>query len=76
MFFDPLIKAPKDLSEIIEMIIHSFFFCFRWQHCAISQEKLRKPVVACELGKLYNKVSVQFLLLQEIGNQFNIPLLF
>jgi hypothetical protein len=31
---------------------------FRWQHCAISQQPLRKPVMACELGKLYNKESI------------------
>jgi len=38
---------------------------YKWQHCAISQEKLRKPVVACELGKLYNKESVIELLLNK-----------
>lgn len=27
------------------------------QVCAISNERLREPVVACELGYLYNKVS-------------------
>jgi len=38
---------------------------YRWQHCAISQEPLRKPVVACELGKMYNKTSVIELLLSK-----------
>jgi len=28
---------------------------FKWRHCAISQEPLVSPVVACRLGKLYNK---------------------
>ncbi|XP_015926313.2 replication termination factor 2 [Parasteatoda tepidariorum] len=30
----------------------------KWKHCAITQEPLRKPIVACELGKLYNKEAV------------------
>lgn len=38
---------------------------YKWQHCAISQEPLRKPVVACELGRLYNKESVIELLLNK-----------
>uniref|UniRef100_A0A0K8TJM8 Replication termination factor 2 n=1 Tax=Lygus hesperus TaxID=30085 RepID=A0A0K8TJM8_LYGHE len=31
---------------------------FLWQHCAISQTPLREPIVACGLGKLYNKDAV------------------
>jgi len=38
---------------------------YKWQHCAITQERLRKPVVACELGRLYNKESVIELLLNK-----------
>lgn len=38
---------------------------YKWQHCAITQQKLRKPVVACELGRLYNKESVIELLLNK-----------
>ena len=35
----------------------------KWSHCAITQRELVKPIVACELGKLYNKESVlEFLL--------------
>ncbi|XP_009080578.1 PREDICTED: protein RTF2 homolog, partial [Acanthisitta chloris] len=30
----------------------------RWFYCALSQEKLRPPIVACELGRLYNKDAV------------------
>jgi len=36
---------------------------FKWQHCALTQEALNKPIVACEMGKLYNKESVIELLL-------------
>jgi hypothetical protein len=38
---------------------------YKWQHCAISQQLLRKPVMACELGRLYNKESVIELLLNK-----------
>ncbi|GLH07243.1 Uncharacterized protein GBIM_12753 [Gryllus bimaculatus] len=31
---------------------------FRWQHCAISQQPLQQPIVACGLGRLYNKDTV------------------
>ncbi|NWX20230.1 RTF2 protein, partial [Aegotheles bennettii] len=35
----------------------------RWHYCALSQEKLRRPIVACELGRLYNKDAIiEFLL--------------
>jgi hypothetical protein len=38
---------------------------YRWQHCAITQEPLKKPVVACEMGRLYNKEAVIELLLNK-----------
>lgn len=28
---------------------------FRWRHCAVSQVPLKAPIVACELGRIYNK---------------------
>lgn len=35
----------------------------KWKHCALSQERLRKPIVACPLGRLYNKEAIiKFLL--------------
>ncbi|XP_054720198.1 replication termination factor 2-like [Uloborus diversus] len=30
----------------------------KWKHCALSQQPLHKPIVSCELGKLYNKEAV------------------
>jgi len=36
---------------------------YRWQHCAITQQVLTKPIVACEMGRLYNKAAVIELLL-------------
>jgi len=49
---------------------------FRWRHCAISQETLVKPIVACELGRLYNKETIlEFLIdkskFEEVASQFD-----
>ncbi|XP_065216085.1 replication termination factor 2-like [Planococcus citri] len=44
-------KKPEQKDKVAEL-------SFRWQHCAISHEPLRKPIVACGLGRLYNKDTV------------------
>ncbi|KAK8729796.1 hypothetical protein OTU49_008327 [Cherax quadricarinatus] len=31
---------------------------YRWHHCAISQTPLKTPVVACEMGRMYNKEEI------------------
>lgn len=31
---------------------------FRWLHCAMTQERLQKPIVMCGLGRLYSKQNV------------------
>lgn len=49
-----LVKGPKKVEKVdknAELIA-------RWYYCTLSQEKLRRPVVACELGRLYNKDAV------------------
>ncbi|XP_068251061.1 replication termination factor 2-like [Palaemon carinicauda] len=28
---------------------------YRWKHCAVSQAPLKAPIVACEMGRIYNK---------------------
>lgn len=38
---------------------------YKWQHCAITQQLLTKPVVACEMGRLYGKEAVIELLLSK-----------
>ncbi|RUS92210.1 hypothetical protein EGW08_000063 [Elysia chlorotica] len=49
-------KKPEQKDKTSEL-------AFKWKHCAISQEALTKPIVACELGRLYKKESVlEFLL--------------
>ena len=37
----------------------------KWRLCASTQEQLRSPVVACELGRLFNKESVLEMLLDK-----------
>uniref|UniRef100_A0A8C5QSW6 Replication termination factor 2 n=1 Tax=Leptobrachium leishanense TaxID=445787 RepID=A0A8C5QSW6_9ANUR len=54
-----LVKGPKK----VEKIDKNAELVARWYYCTLSQEKLTKPVVACELGRLYNKDAViEFLL--------------
>jgi len=38
---------------------------YKWQHCALTQHPLTKPVVACEMGRLYNKEAIIELLLSQ-----------
>lgn len=41
----------------------------KWKYCAISSNKLVKPIVSCELGRLYNKDAIiEFLLNKESPN--------
>ncbi|VDK33551.1 unnamed protein product [Taenia asiatica] len=37
----------------------------KWKHCALSQQPLRQPIVACQLGRLYNKEAIIEKLLDE-----------
>ncbi|CAH2303081.1 RTF2 homolog [Pelobates cultripes] len=54
-----LVKGPKR----VEKIDKNAELVARWYYCTLSQEKLTKPIVACELGRLYNKDAViEFLL--------------
>jgi len=49
-------KKPEQMSKDSELMA-------KWKHCALSQEPLKRPIVACQLGHLYNKESVlEFLL--------------
>lgn len=42
----------------------------KWKHCALSNEPLKEPIVACELGKLYNKDAViEYLLDKSSGKK-------
>ncbi len=37
----------------------------KWKHCSLSQQPLRRPIVACKLGKLYNKEAILEKLINE-----------
>ncbi|XP_069351678.1 replication termination factor 2 isoform X2 [Eulemur rufifrons] len=54
-----LVKGPKKIEKVdkdAELVA-------QWNYCTLSQEILRRPIVACELGRLYNKDAViEFLL--------------
>lgn len=59
---DELVKTKKKTEERDREADQSA----KWQHCALSCTKLRTPIVACELGQLYNKDAViEFLLNRE-----------
>nr|XP_025957676.1 protein RTF2 homolog isoform X1 [Dromaius novaehollandiae] len=54
-----LVKGPRKAEKVdknAELVA-------QWYYCTLSQEKLCRPIVACELGRLYNKDAViEFLL--------------
>ncbi|XP_028854424.1 replication termination factor 2 isoform X2 [Denticeps clupeoides] len=62
-----LVKGPKK----VEKVDRDAEIAARWRHCALSQEKLRRPVVACELGRLYNKDAVIEYLLDKSAERPN-----
>lgn len=51
---DELVKTKKRPEQKDPDSVRSY----KWQHCALTQEPLSKPVVACELGRLYNKEAI------------------
>ncbi|XP_062460001.1 replication termination factor 2 isoform X2 [Pezoporus occidentalis] len=54
-----LVKGPRK----VEKADKNAELVAKWHYCALSQEKLRRPIVACELGRLYNKDAIiEFLL--------------
>ncbi|KAJ8259555.1 hypothetical protein GJAV_G00170780 [Gymnothorax javanicus] len=62
-----LVKGPKKVEKVdknAELIA-------RWRYCALSQERLRRPIVACDLGRLYNKDAVLEYLLDKSAERPN-----
>lgn len=49
-----LVKGPKK----VEKVDKNAELAAKWKYCALSQEKLRRPIVSCDLGRLYNKDAV------------------
>ncbi|XP_026204407.1 replication termination factor 2 [Anabas testudineus] len=62
-----LVKGPKK----VEKVDKNAELAAKWKYCALSQEKLRRPIVACELGRLYNKDAVIEYLLDKSAERPN-----
>ncbi|KAI8499693.1 Protein RTF2 [Branchiostoma belcheri] len=54
-------KKPEQKDKDADMVA-------KWQHCALSQEPLRPPIMVCEMGRLYNKEALLEALLDKSGN--------
>ncbi|XP_045547357.1 replication termination factor 2 isoform X3 [Salmo salar] len=62
-----LVKGPKK----VEKVDKNAALAARWKYCALSTEKLRRPIVACDLGRLYNKDAVIEYLLDKSADRPN-----
>ncbi|XP_019952477.1 replication termination factor 2 [Paralichthys olivaceus] len=49
-----LVKGPKK----VEKADKNAELAAKWKYCALSQEKLRRPIVSCDLGRLFNKDAI------------------
>uniref|UniRef100_A0A673JAC5 Replication termination factor 2 n=1 Tax=Sinocyclocheilus rhinocerous TaxID=307959 RepID=A0A673JAC5_9TELE len=62
-----LVKGPKK----VEKVDKNAELAAKWKYCALSQEKLKRPIVACELGRLYNKDAIIEYLLDKSAERPN-----
>ncbi|CAL8340386.1 unnamed protein product [Merluccius merluccius] len=62
-----LVKGPKK----VEKVDRNAELAAKWKYCALSQEKLRRPIITCELGRLYNKDAVIEYLLDKTAERPN-----
>ncbi|XP_036956867.1 replication termination factor 2 isoform X2 [Acanthopagrus latus] len=62
-----LVKGPKK----VEKVDKNAELAAKWKYCALSQEKLKRPIVSCELGRLYNKDAVIEYLLDKSAERPN-----
>ncbi|XP_037259368.1 replication termination factor 2 isoform X2 [Falco biarmicus] len=60
-----LVKGPRK----VEKVDKNAELVARWYYCALSQEKLCRPIVACELGRLYNKDAIIEFLLEKSADK-------
>ncbi|XP_028303525.1 replication termination factor 2 [Gouania willdenowi] len=63
-----LVKGPKKVEKVDKNAKRAA----RWKYCALSQEKLRRPIVSCELGRLYNKDAIIEYLLDKSAERPNV----
>lgn len=62
-----LVKGPKK----VEKVDKNAELAAKWKYCSLSQEKLQRPIVACELGRLYNKDAIIEYLLDKSAERPN-----
>ncbi|XP_042361225.1 replication termination factor 2 [Plectropomus leopardus] len=62
-----LVKGPKK----VEKVDKNAELAAKWKYCALSQEKLRRPIVSCDLGRLYNKDAIIEYLLDKTAERPN-----
>ncbi|XP_029287969.1 replication termination factor 2 isoform X2 [Cottoperca gobio] len=62
-----LVKGPKK----VEKVDKNAELAAKWKYCALSQEKLRRPIVACDVGRLYNKDAIIEYLLDKTAERPN-----
>ncbi|XP_040015751.1 replication termination factor 2 isoform X2 [Xiphias gladius] len=62
-----LVKGPKK----VEKVDKNAELAAKWKYCALSQEKLRRPIAACDLGRLYNKDAIIEYLLDKSADRPN-----
>ncbi|XP_010902766.2 replication termination factor 2 [Esox lucius] len=62
-----LVKGPKK----VEKVDKNAALAARWKYCALSTEKLCRPIVSCDLGRLYNKDAVIEYLLDKSAERPN-----
>ncbi|KAM7006728.1 replication termination factor 2 [Tautogolabrus adspersus] len=62
-----LVKGPKKSRKVDK----SAEMAAKWKYCALSQEKLKRPIVSCELGRLFNKDAVIEYLLDKTAERPN-----
>ncbi|XP_030276362.1 replication termination factor 2 isoform X4 [Sparus aurata] len=62
-----LVKGPKK----VEKVDKNAELAAKWKYCALSQEKLKRPIVSCDLGRLYNKDAVIEYLLDKSAERPN-----
>ncbi|KAI3369868.1 hypothetical protein L3Q82_024684 [Scortum barcoo] len=62
-----LVKGPKK----VEKVDKNAELAAKWKYCALSQERLKRPIVSCELGRLYNKDAIIEYLLDKSAERPN-----
>ena len=62
---DELVKTKKKPEQKDKDSVR----LFKWQHCHLSHQKLSRPIVACQLGFLYNKEAIIEKLLDSRADQ-------